>query len=261
MDEIENQTKNIKLYSSKAISGATFLGGPMAGGYMIGENYKALNKPIEGRNSLIIGIVSTIVLFTGIFMIPESIIDKVPRQFIPLVYVGIIWGIVEWKQGEVLKLHQENGNSFYSGWKAALIGLISLGIISIGVFGYAFLNIDGEVYDKYDSELSVFSSNEEETILFYEHLNSKPSYLLIEELETEIIPKWKENIQIINRTNHYENLPNELAHQNEILLKYSELRLEAFQLFKKAIEEDTDKYSLQLERIHQEIDEQLFKLN
>ena len=265
MNEIENKTddltENIKLYSSKAIGGATFFGGPLAAGYMIGENFKALNKPIEGRNSLIIGIVSTIVLFTSIFMLPESIIDKVPNQLIPLIYTGIIWGIVEWKQGDILKLHKENGNSFFSGWRAAGIGLISLVIISIGIFGYVFFGMDNEIYEKYDAELSVFSKNEEETLVFYDHLNTESNNSLIKELENKTIPKWKENIEIINKTNRFENLPSELIQQNKLLLKYSELRVEAFELFKKAIDDDADKYSLELERIHKEIDEVLAKLN
>lgn len=50
--KIENKTKDIKLYSSKSISGATFLGGPLAAGYLIGEKLKALDKPDEGRKSL-----------------------------------------------------------------------------------------------------------------------------------------------------------------------------------------------------------------
>ncbi|NAS13111.1 hypothetical protein [Poritiphilus flavus] len=260
-EPVENKTKGIKLYSSKAIGGATFFGGPLAAGYMIGENFKALGKPSEGRNSLIIGIVTTIILFTGIFMIPENIIDNIPRQIIPLIYTGIIWGIVEWKQGDVLKLHKENGNSFFSGWRAAGIGLISLIIILIGIFGYVFLGMDNEIYDKYDTELSVFSKNEIETLVFYDHLNTESNYSLIQELDNKTIPKWKENIEIINRTNKFENLPSELIQQNKLLLKYSELRVKAFELFKKAIEEDTDKYSSELERTHMEIEEVLAKLN
>lgn len=265
MNETEPLTKNLteqtKLYSSKAISGATFLGGPLAAGYMIGENFKALDKPIEGRNSLIIGILSTIILFTGIFMIQESLIDKIPRQLIPLIYTGIAWGLVEWKQGDILKSHKENGSPFYSGWRAAGVGFISLIIITVGIFGYVFFGTNYEVYDKYDTELSVFTKNEEETLVFYDHLNTQTNYLLIKELENIAIPKWKENIELINRTNKIKDLPSELIQQNNLLLKYSELRLEAFELFRKAIIENTDNYSSELDRIHKEIDELLAKLN
>ena len=259
--KIENNTKDIKLYSSKAISGATFLGGPLAAGYLIGENFKALDKPNDGRNSLIIGIISTIILFGGIFMIPENIIDKIPRQLIPIVYTGIIWAIVEWKQGDILKAHKENNNSFFSGWRAAGIGFISLIILGIGIFGYAFLSTDDELYEKYDIEIAKFSKNETETLIFYDNLNTETNYSLLKELDEKTIPKWKENIEIINKTNKYADLPSELIDQNKILLKYSELRVQAFELFRKAIKEDTLEYSQQLEQIHMQIDKELEKLN
>lgn len=265
MNEIEiepkNKTEKIKLYSSKAIGGATFLGGPLAASYMIGENFKALDKPKESKNTLIIGIIFTIILFAGIFIVPEKIIDKIPRQLIPLIYTAIALGIVEWKQGNILKLHKESGNSFYSGWRAAGIGFISLIIISIGILGYVFLTTDNTVYDNYDQEISVFSKNEEETLVFYDHLDTESNFSLVKELENTTIPKWKKNIEIINKTSKLENLPVELIQQNKLLLKYSELRLETFQLFKKAINENTDKYLPQIQKLHIEIDEQLKKLN
>jgi hypothetical protein len=80
-------------------------------------------------------------------------------------------------------------------------------------------------------------------------------------LDEKTIPKWKENVRIINKTNQFENLPSELIEQNGILLKYSELRVQAFELFRKAIKEDTEKYSQQLELIHKQIDKELEKLN
>ncbi|CAI8413960.1 MAG: Uncharacterised protein [Polaribacter sejongensis] len=259
--KIKNRTKEIKLYSSKSISGATFLGGPLAGGYLISENLKALDKPDEGRKSLIIGIISTIALFGGIFMIPETIIDKIPNQLFPLIYTGIIWGFVEWTQGDVLKAHKENGNSFFSGWKAAGIGFISLVIIGIGIFGYVYLESNNPAYKIYDEKIAEFTKNETESLAFYDHINTETRNSLIQKLDNSTISKWKENLKIIKELNSIENLPSELLEQNIILLKYSELRLKAFNLFKKAISEDTEKYSQELEQIHKEIDEQLTKLN
>ena len=265
MNEIDHKTENltedIKLYSSRAIGVASFFGGPLAAAYMIGENFKALDKPNEGRNSFVIGLVFTIVLFTSIFMLPENIVDKIPRQLIPFIYSGIILGIVEWKQGDILKSHKESGRSFFSAWRAAGVGFISLLITSIVMVGYLSLGMDNDLYDKYNVELTVFSKNEEETLVFYEHLNTESNYSLIQELENKTIPKWKENIEIINRTNGFENFPSELLEQNKLLLEYSELRVKAFELFKQAIAEDTDTYNVELEKIHQEIDEVLAKLN
>ncbi|MEM5564757.1 hypothetical protein WNY78_06560 [Psychroserpens sp. AS72] len=258
---INNKTKDIKLHSTRAIGGATFLGGPLAAGYMINENFNALNKPDEGRKSLIIGIIATIVLFVGIFLVPEDIIDKIPSMIIPLIYTGIILWIVERKQGVILKNHKENGNSFFSGWRAAGIGFVSLLIIGIGLFGYAYFSTDNELYEKYDTQISKFSKNENESLIFYDHINTETSHSLIQELDEKTIPKWIENIEIINNTNNLGDLPSDLIEQNEILLKYSELRIQAFELFRKTIKEDTDKYSQQLDQIHLEIENELNKLN
>ena len=71
----------------------------------------------------------------------------------------------------------------------------------------------------------------------------------------------KPESSVINKTNQFEDLPSELVEQNKILLKYAELRVQAFELLRKAIKEDTDKYAQQLEQIHMQIDKELGKLN
>lgn len=256
----ENNLKDIKLYSARAISGATFLGGPLAGSYLVSQNFKSLNKPETGRNALLIGIISTVALFAGLFMIPEDIIDTIPTQLIPLFYTGAIWGIVEWKQGEILKTHKENNNPFFSGWRAFAVGFISLLIILIGIFGFVNLTPIDEIYEKYDAEMVQFFKNEDESLAFYEHLSTETPNALLRELDEKIIPKWKENIEIINNTYALGDLPSELKRQNKILLRYSELRIEAFELFRKAIEEDTDTYSQRLDQVHTDMEKEIKKL-
>ena len=44
MTEKENDTKDLKFYSQKAIGIATFIGGSLAAGYLVRENYLSLNK-------------------------------------------------------------------------------------------------------------------------------------------------------------------------------------------------------------------------
>lgn len=258
--QLENNTKDIKLYSSAAISGATFLGGPLAAGYMVSENFKALNEPDKGRTALIIGILTTIVLFGGLFFLPEKIIDKIPSQLIPLVYTGIIWGIVEWLQGDVLKSHKEEGNTFFSSWRAAGIGLISLLILGIGIFGYVYVESNNPANKIYDSKIAQFSKNENESLTFYDRLYTRDNASLLTELKDDVIPKWEENITIIKELNTVDGLSSELLKQNEILLKYSELRLEAFSLIKKAISEDSGLYVDQIEALNIEIANELKKL-
>lgn len=261
MNEQENNTKELKFYSQKAIGIATLIGGPLAAGYLIRENYLSLNKPDEAKKSLIIGIISTILLSIVIFMIPESIMEKVPSHILPVIYIAVIYQIVKKNHGTILNQHKENGNEFYSGWKAAGIGFISAIILLIVIFGYAYLSPDGEEFEKYNTQITQFTKNETESLVFYNHIATQTNNSLIQELDNQTIPKWKENIKIIKASNNIENLPSELLEQNKILLKYSELRLKVFELFKKSLSEDTEKYAQELEQIHSEIDKLLEKIN
>lgn len=257
MTEEINTTKELKLFSSNSIKIATFLGGPLAFGYMMWKNCLSLGQDQKGKIILVVSIIFTILLFSSLFLLPETFIDKIPRTIIPLIYTAIAYAIVEQAQGKILKKHKDNGNKFYSGWNVAGTTIISLVSILVIVLALVFIYPQNEVYDV---EIAKFSKNEHETLIFYDNLNTNSRASLLEELET-IIPKWKENIEIINKVNQFEDLSKELKEQNKLLLEYSELRIETFELFKKAIKEDTDKYSDELEELHLKIDKTLEKLN
>lgn len=61
----------------------------------------------EGQRAFLIGILSTIVLFTAAFIFPEELLAKVPKFIISTVYTVIIYAIVEKMHGEELRLHKE----------------------------------------------------------------------------------------------------------------------------------------------------------
>lgn len=184
MERIE-ETK--RFYSQRAITIATYFGGPLAAGYLVKKNYESLEQPENARKSLIIGLLSTILLFAGIFSIPEYIIDKMPNALIPLIYTGIIYLIVERFQGETLKNHKESGGEFYSGWKAAGVGAISLLILAAGVAITAFIagdlsNIQPD-FDvaTYDKEVAKFVDNENKSLAVYNVIETQtPDYLIKE---------------------------------------------------------------------------------
>lgn len=258
---IIDNTKTLKMYSSKAMGIATFLGGPLAGAYMMGENFKAMGKPREGQISLVSGIVFTLLLFTFLFLAPENVIDRVPQQLIPGIYTLIFYFLVDHYQGEALKQYKAEEKPFYSGWRAAGIGLLSA-IISLSVvFGFVAMEPDEEYFAQYNAELALFTQNEESTLSIYDNLSTKSRESLLFRLDKQVIPKWEENMQIIGRMQQLEDLPSELIRQNEILETYTKLRIRGLHTLRKAIDEDTDMYNMQLEGFARKIDEQLLLLS
>ncbi|GEM_PF-1358320 len=142
---MENNSR--KIFTNKAILVATFLGGPITAGFLISKNYKTFGNDNAARNSIFIGILSSILMFAGIFMIPENIIDKIPRQLIPLIYTAIIAGLVEKLQGQKIKNFLANDGQKASNWQAAGYGLIGLLIIAAFLVVMTFA-IPTEGYEK-----------------------------------------------------------------------------------------------------------------
>ncbi|HET6992592.1 MAG TPA: hypothetical protein VFJ43_14760, partial [Bacteroidia bacterium] len=85
IESITNAQQELpKIFRVKAIYGATFLGGPLAAGYIMAHNYKIFGEPGKAKLSMAIAILSTLLLFLFVFNLPSSV--KIPNQIIPLFY-------------------------------------------------------------------------------------------------------------------------------------------------------------------------------
>lgn len=249
-----------KLFSQKAIAIATYFGGPAAAGYLVKKNYDAYNQSDKGKIAFIIGIVSTLLIYAGIFSIPEQIIDKIPNVLIPGIYTLIIYYIVEKIQGQWLNQHKKSGGEFYSGWKATGIGAIFMVILLAIIAGTSFITEDLSKPDfditTYKNEAAKFVENENKALAVYQVIDSAEPQYLIKEFSNGIV-LWKENKEILNRIKAIENLPTELLEVNKKLLSYCELRIEYNEMAVKAISEKTDKYVSEIDRIGMEINKVL----
>jgi hypothetical protein len=136
-----------KIFTNKAISVATFFGGPLAAGFLIAKNFKVFEKPDAARNSIFIGILSTILLFTGILLAPEDIINKIPQPLIPAIYTLIIAGLVDWLQGAEIKKFLKSNGQKASNWIAAGYGFVGL-IITLGFSFFIAFSMPPEGYEK-----------------------------------------------------------------------------------------------------------------
>jgi hypothetical protein len=125
-----------KLYTPWQVFGATFLGGPIAGAWLIGSNYAALGYPEDRNKALLWGSVATVILLVlALFILPE----QTPRSLIPVAScVGLMF-LAKSQQGSLVEAHLAKGGNKGSIWQVIGIGLLGLVItLAIG-FALAFL--------------------------------------------------------------------------------------------------------------------------
>jgi hypothetical protein len=144
MEEIVNEKSVFeeipteRIYSEKAIRVGTFLGGPIVAGYFMAENFKVFGDFTKVRNTWIISILSTILIFSLIFMIPEDI--KIPNVIFPIIYMGIAAYFTKKYQEKDIVQHIENGGEEFNWWRTVGISLIGC-IVTLGIlFGVAFFS-------------------------------------------------------------------------------------------------------------------------
>lgn len=253
-------TDTTKLYSQKAISIATFFGGPLAAGVLARQNFINLGKEQLGRNALIMGLLATILLIVGILAIPENIADKLPNAIIPLVYTAIIYFIIENFQGALFKEHKENNREFYSNWKATGIGVICMLLLIGSIAGYTFLIPDDFDTKKYDDGITQFNKNEEKALELFSLIETSNSNHTISFIDNYGIPAWQKNLKLLGELDAIDGLHKQYLIQNEVLREYCKLRIETFKLIRQAITENSNQYDIQIQSLNDKIEEVLNRL-
>ena len=113
----------VGLHTQKNIVAATFLGGPLAGGYLIFRNFRNLGNDDAGEHSLLIAIIAAVVIFGNLpFLLPEQF----QLLSIHVVSAAIVFYLVRSYQRQHIKKHLEKGDQKASLWKAVAVGLIAL---------------------------------------------------------------------------------------------------------------------------------------
>lgn len=252
-----------KLFTQKGISIATFLGGPLAAGYLVRQNFRALGKVTEALISIILGILLTAATFIPLFMLPEDIVDKIPNQLIPAIYTLMIYGIVELVQGKDLKRYKEEERQFESNWKATGIGLLWM-LVLVGVFAvYIFTSpeMSAEVDSEIHRKMEQIAINEDKALKIYRmDPNTVSREDLIRVVEDEGIFYWNTNLQLLEEIQHYE-LEESYVRYVRKLMEYTRIRLATYVLIKKSIDEGTNKYNTEIESKNTEIERLLQEID
>jgi hypothetical protein len=138
-ETILSSVPDYKLYKDRAIYVGTFLGGPLAGGYLIAENFKKLGQPEKVKSTWMIAIAVAALLLVVVFLVPGF--EKVPPYIIPIFYALAAQGLMKKYQLDALTAHVQKGGNVYSIWRAVLVGLIGCAIL-VGIVFCLLLAID-----------------------------------------------------------------------------------------------------------------------
>ncbi|GGP47119.1 hypothetical protein [Shewanella saliphila] len=126
---------NQPLNSIWQITGASLLGGPFTGFYLMHKNFKVLGQSSSAKFSLNLGFIFGLLLVLVTIFAPEN--------FNGIVFAGIYCGLIriyaEKTQGENYSKHIENGGSKASQWQWFLTGIVSMLIFFVVAFLVAFL--------------------------------------------------------------------------------------------------------------------------
>ena len=123
------------LYSVGQITLATFLGAPLAGGWLIARNYKALGQPEKAGMNLFWSIVGTLVLIGLAFVLP----DNFPNIGISVVSVIAVKSWADAQFGKLLGRHRAANGKVHSWWRAVGIGVLCLAIMITAIMIVVFL--------------------------------------------------------------------------------------------------------------------------
>jgi hypothetical protein len=93
------------LFSVLQIAVATFIGMPIAGCLLLAQNYRILGKASSAGQTLILGLVSTIILFFIAFSLPENF----PNAALPMAYTVAMRQLVKYLQGDVIASQEAQG--------------------------------------------------------------------------------------------------------------------------------------------------------
>jgi len=129
--EVTTSVPDIKIYPYSQFYGTAFLGGPLAGGYLVAENYKAFGQPDKVRKTWIVTISSMLVLCVVGYLLRN--VTSFPNLIVPVAYSSAGGALMRYLQGKQIDAHKANGGPTYHWTRAFVAGLVGL-IVTLCLF-------------------------------------------------------------------------------------------------------------------------------
>jgi hypothetical protein len=125
------ETPEFKLHDNKNIIIGTFLGGPLAGAFLMSENFKNLNQQHFVVKTWAIAIAGLLVLIASAYI---PIIEKIPNIFFSFLSIMIVSFFVNKYQADYMQEHVTQKGLFYSRWRAVGFGIMGLAVTLVCIF-------------------------------------------------------------------------------------------------------------------------------
>ena len=118
------------LYNSPSILIATFIGGPLAGGYLISENFRYLGEPEKAKQTWIYAIIclSVILAISGCLQATH-----IPWYTVPLGYTLLAYVPLKWMQSARIKTHKNEGGSIHKSDRVFVISFVGAVATVVGL--------------------------------------------------------------------------------------------------------------------------------
>lgn len=131
--ELEQQSiqKYEYFWSFPQILLASILSGPMAGFYILGRNFRRLGFSKYANRCYVGGLVLTIILLLGLFLLPEQFVDRLPKSFLSIITMCFVLTVAS-SQKEETKEKLRSGARRYSYWWWVLL-VTSLTVIQVAL--------------------------------------------------------------------------------------------------------------------------------
>lgn len=104
----------------------------------------------------------------------------------------------------------------------------------------------------YENKMKDFVEMEKLAMEVYSRSKYEAKEDLLYNIRDRGIYYWNENINLLNEADKL-SLPNEIHVRNEMMREYCELRIKSFDLLYKSVNEDTDKYNVEIQAYDQQI--------
>lgn len=126
-----------RIYTSRAILVSTLLTGPIVGGYMLAENFRAFGERSRATRSLVISILGTLLLFIATISIP--FLERLPPIVFSAAFAWTIYFTVQHYLSERMSAHFKAGGKKTGLGKVILVCVLG-GLITVALaFGTSYL--------------------------------------------------------------------------------------------------------------------------